>query len=131
MTIRHSLIFPFFAVGLTLASTGAQANSTKCLPGELKNALAQVSKRFGKVQVISGYRKASIIAGTRKRSKHASCRAVDFHVKGDRKGAIRWLRTQRLEVITYSGAMHHIHIATGSYKGHHVVDRRGRRTKRR
>lgn len=101
--------------------------STKCLPPQIKAALAHVASNYGRVQVVSAFRRGARIAGTRKRSKHASCQAVDFHVRGNRKGALAWLRRQRLEIITYGGAMHHIHIAPGSYRGHHIVDRSGRR----
>ena len=110
-------------------STPTQARvSTACLPSQLKAALAHVSAHYGRVQVISAHRPGARIAGTRKLSKHASCQAVDFHVRGNRKGTLAWLRRQPLEVITYGGAMHHIHIAVGSYRGHHIVDRRGRKT---
>lgn len=118
------------AMILAIAAAPASAKSTKCLPPGLKAAMAHVGKHYGRVQVISAYRKSSIISGSRSRSKHASCQAVDFHIKGNRKGAIQWLRRQSLEVITYSGGMHHVHIAVGSYKGHHVVDKRGRRIRR-
>jgi uncharacterized protein YcbK (DUF882 family) len=112
-------------LALTLAAP-TEAASIKCLPQQLKTTLHKL-KKFGRVQVISTYRKGARIAGTRKISKHASCRAVDFHLKGNKRAAIKWLRKQRLEVITYGCGMHHIHIATGSYKGHHCVDRRGKR----
>lgn len=108
----------------------AQAASTKCLPGSLRAAMAHISRTYGRVLIISSYRRGAIIAGTRKRSKHARCQAVDFKVKGNQRAAVRWLQSQPLEVITYSGAMHHIHIAVGSYKGHHRVDGRGRRKRR-
>lgn len=108
----------------------AQAASTKCLPGSLRAAMAHISRTYGRVLIISTYRRGAIIAGTRKRSKHARCQAVDFKVKGNQRAAVRWLQSQPLEVITYSGAMHHIHIAVGSYKGHHRVDGRGRRKRR-
>ena len=108
----------------------ASAGATRCLPPSLKKVLTHIGKNYGKVRVMSAYRKSSIIAGTRNRSKHASCQAVDFQIAGNRKAAIRWLRKQKLEVITYSGGMHHVHVAVGSYKGHHVVDKRGRRIRR-
>jgi uncharacterized protein YcbK (DUF882 family) len=91
--------------------------------------MAHISRNYGRVIVISAFRRGAIIAGTRKRSKHARCQAVDFLIRGNRAAAVRWLWKQPLEVITYSGSMHHIHIAIGSYKGHHRVDGRGRRSK--
>ena len=118
------------AMILAVVAAPARAQSTKCLPASLKAAIAHIGKHYGKVQVISAFRRSSIIAGSRKLSKHAACEAVDFHVSGNRNGAVGWLRRQSLEVITYSGGMHHVHIAVGSYKGHHVVDKRGRRVRR-
>lgn len=122
--------FVVIAFALFVAVAPAQAASTKCLPAQVKSALHKL-KQFGRVQVISTYRKGARIAGTRKISKHASCRAVDFHIHGNKRAAIKWLRKQKLEVITYGCAMHHIHIATGRYKGHHCVNRRGVRRKKR
>ena len=119
--IRAALLTAFLAIAPAQAG-----QSTKCLPPQIKRVLSDL-KRFGRVEIISTYRKGAIIAGTHKRSKHASCRAVDFHLHGNRKAAMRWLLAQPIEIITYGGAMHHIHIATGSYRGHHVVNSRGAR----
>ena len=133
---RRSHGAPLFAVVsaafvmMLLCLSPAQAASTKCLPGSLRAAMAHISRSYGRVIIISTYRRGAIIAGTRKRSKHARCQAVDFKVKGNQAAAVRWLQSQPLEVITYSGAMHHVHIAIGSYKGHHRVDGRGRRKRR-
>lgn len=102
----------------------AYSVSTNCLPKQLKYYLGEVNRRFGKVRVISSFRRGAVIAGTRKRSKHASCQAVDFKVASNQNAAARWLKTQPIEVITYSGLMSHIHIATASgkpYRGHKVV----------
>lgn len=115
-----------FHVAFT-SRAAAHGVSTACLPGQLKSALAHVSANYGRVIVVSAHRRGARIAGTGRRSKHADCRAVDFHVKGNRAGALKWLRRQPIEIITYGGAMHHIHIATGSYRGHHVVNGRGAR----
>lgn len=112
----------------------AYSTSTNCLPKQLRYYLAETSKRFGKVVVISSFRRGAIIAGTRTRSKHASCQAVDFTVVKNQAAAARWLKTQPIEVITYSGGLHHIHIAVGSYKGHKGPGRyasKNRRKKRR
>lgn len=122
--MRTMLIVGVVSTLVLLNPLSAQAANRNCLPNQLKSTLHKL-KRFGRVQVISTYRRGARIAGTRRRSKHASCRAVDFHVRGNKRAAIRWLRRQRLEVITYGCAMHHIHIAIGSYKGHHCVNRRG------
>lgn len=115
---------------LVLSWSPAGAAATKCLPAELKSALAHIKRNYGDVAVISSFRKGASIIGTRKRSKHARCLAVDFNIRRNRKAAIQWLRKQKLEVITYGCSMHHVHIATGSYKGHHCVDKKGRRARR-
>jgi uncharacterized protein YcbK (DUF882 family) len=115
---------------LLLFYSSAEAAATKCLPGEIKAALAYINLYYGNVSVISAYRKGARIIGTRKPSKDARCQAVDFHVQRNRKAAIQWLRKQKLEVISYGCSMHHIHIAVGSYKGHHCVDKKGRRKRR-
>jgi uncharacterized protein YcbK (DUF882 family) len=112
---------------LFLSHSPADAAGTECLPGEIKAALAHVKRNYGDVSVLSAYRKGASIIGTRNRSKHARCQAVDFHIRRNRQAAVQWLRKQNLEVITYGCSMHHIHIATGSYKGHHCVDSKGRR----
>ena len=114
------------AVCIVMATPAEARAPTGCLPAKIKKVLKGL-RRFGRVQIISTYRPGARIAGTRRRSKHASCRAVDFHIRGNRRAALRWLRRQRLEIITYTCAMHHIHIAPGSYRGHHCVDRSGRR----
>jgi uncharacterized protein YcbK (DUF882 family) len=116
-----------FLNALLFSSLPAEAASTSCLPGEIKSALAHVKRNFGDVAVVSAYRKGASIIGKRTRSKHASCQAVDFHVHRNKQAAVRWLRGQKLEVITYGCAMHHVHIAVGSYQGHHCVDKKGRR----
>jgi len=123
---KSTMLRTICAALCVLMATPADAAPTRCLPAKIKSALKSL-KRFGKIQIISTYRPGARIAGTRRRSKHASCRAVDFHIRGNRRAALRWLRKQRLEVITYGCAMHHIHIAPGSYRGHHCVDRYGRR----
>jgi uncharacterized protein YcbK (DUF882 family) len=111
---------------LLLSHSPAEAKIT-CLPGQIKAALAHVKHNYGDVAVISAYRKGASIVGKRTRSKHASCQAVDFHVQRNKQAAVQWLRRQQLEVITYGCSMHHVHIAVGSYKGHHCVDSKGRR----
>ncbi len=67
---------------------------SKCVPARLKNALAEVSARFGPITVNSTVRSASANrkAGGRKKSYHLSCAAVDFRVHGSTKGLMTWLR---------------------------------------
>jgi len=106
------------ALALCLMATPALAGvSTKCLPASVKAKLAHIERHYGKVTVISAYRKNARIAGTGKRSHHADCKAVDFHVRGNKQGAIRWLWKQPGEVIVYRGHFHHIHVGVGNWKG--------------
>jgi len=105
-------------LSLLALSSPAQAASTSCLPASVKAKLNYIERHFGRVTVISTYRKNARIAGSGKPSKHRNCKAVDFHVNGNKAAAIRWLWKQRGEVILYSGHFHHIHIAEGNWKGH-------------
>ena len=100
------------------------------LPPAIKQTLREIEKRFGPVVIISTFRKNALIAGTRQRSKHAKGLAVDFIVTRNAGAALRWLRKQPLEVINYGCAMHHFHIAPGSYKGYHCVNSAGIRKNR-
>ena len=129
--MRFFAVFLIISIASQMPIASAHAASTKCLPGVLKNALEHIGRRYGKVSVISTFRRGARIAGSGNLSKHASCRAVDFHVRGNKKGALAWLRKQRLEIITYGCGMHHVHIATGSYRGHHCVNSSGVRLKKR
>jgi hypothetical protein len=109
------------AVGtLSLLPDELDAAST-CLPRDLKARLSQVSKKFGKVEIVSTYR-----AGARmpsgKQSYHASCRAVDFNPpRGKYKQVASWLKSNHSGGVgTYSCGMHHIHIDNGpAYRFHH------------
>ncbi|MGE0699298.1 MAG: YcbK family protein [Hyphomicrobiaceae bacterium] len=95
------------------------ANS--CLPRELKSRLAQVSKKFGKVEIVSTYRSGARMPSG-KSSYHASCRAVDFNPpRGKYKQVAGWLKANHSGGVgTYSCGMHHIHIDTGpAYRFHH------------
>ena len=112
-------------LSLLALSSPAQAASTSCLPASVKAKLNYIERHFGRVTVISTYRKNARIAGSGKPSKHRNCKAVDFHVHGNKAAAIRWLWKQRGEVIVYRCAMHHLHAGVGSYKGHHCVNSKG------
>lgn len=107
--------------------------SIRCLPNNIRNQLRLISQRFGSVNVVSAHRPGAIIAGTRHQSYHASCRAVDFHVRG--RGAqqrtLRYLEANwKGGIGTYGGCMHHIHIDDGpSIRFHHTVNCNGRRRK--
>lgn len=107
----------FILIALLMAATPAiAAPSTKCLPPQIKRVLSHL-EQFGRVEIVSAYRKGAVIAGTHKPSKHAACLAVDFHLRGNRVGAARWLSKQPVEWIRYTGQFHHWHVATGSWKG--------------
>lgn len=118
---------------LSLQSVPAVAASRSCLPGSLKQTLAQVEKRFGKVTVISTFRKGARVAGSGQRSRHASCRAVDFHpARGRYKAVLAWLRKNHAGGLgTYSGQLHHIHIDDGPKVRFHHHSGGSRKKKRR
>lgn len=102
------------AVGsLTLLPDELDASSS-CLPSVLKSRLAQVSKTFGRVTVVSTYRRGARMPNGR-RSFHASCRAVDFKPpRGKYSQVASWLKANHNGGVgTYSCGMHHIHIDTG------------------
>ncbi len=88
--------------------------SSSCLPSELKARLAQVSKKFGKVSVVSTYRGGARMPNGRS-SFHASCRAVDFNPpRGKYSQVASWLKANHGGGVgTYSCGMHHIHIDNG------------------
>ncbi len=108
------------------------STETSCLPGSLKQALADVRGRFGSIQVVSTHRPGAVIAGSHKPSYHRNCQAVDFRPPSGKYGAVAaYLKN------TWSGgigtyASGHIHIDTGpSYRwftgGGQKVARRGHR----
>lgn len=109
------------AVGtLTMLPDDLDAASN-CLPRELKAKLAQVSKQFGKVEIVSTYRAGARMPNGRT-SFHASCRAVDFNPpRGKYKQVASWLKANHKGGVgTYSCGMHHIHIDNGpAYRFHH------------
>ncbi|MEZ5818855.1 MAG: D-Ala-D-Ala carboxypeptidase family metallohydrolase [Hyphomicrobiaceae bacterium] len=102
------------AVGtLTLLPDSPDASSS-CLPSGLKARLAQVSKKFGHVQIISTYRRGARMPNGHP-SFHASCRAVDFNPpRGKYSEVASWLKANHGGGVgTYSCGMHHIHIDNG------------------
>ncbi len=66
---------------------------TKCLPGNLRDVVADVAARFGTVSIESTHRSPSRNwrAGGARRSLHLSCRAVDFRVRGRARGVLAYL----------------------------------------
>jgi hypothetical protein len=111
-------------IGLMLAMVAASplpglAAGPSCLPSGLKRTLAEVERRFGPVQVISGHRPGATIAGSGKTSYHASCRAVDFRVRNQSQAAA-WLKANHYGGVgTYSGGHNHIHIDDGGRYSFH------------
>ena len=72
--------------------------ANNCLPRELKSKLAQVSQKFGKVQIVSTYRSGARMPNGRT-SFHASCRAVDFNPpRGKYSQVASWLKSHRKTV---------------------------------
>ena len=88
---------------------------TGCLPGVLKQRLAQIRQKFGPVTIVSTHRPGARIRGSGKPSYHASCRAVDFHPPRGKYGAVAsWLKANHGGGVgTYSCSMNHIHIDNG------------------
>lgn len=106
----------------------AAGSSTSCLPGVLRQRLAQIRAKFGRVRVISTFRRGARIAGTNHRSFHASCRAVDFAPpRGKYRAVVAWLKANHGGGVgTYSCAMHHIHLDNGPrIRFHHCVNASG------
>jgi hypothetical protein len=69
---------------------------TKCLPGDLREVVADVAARFGAVSVESTHRSRSRNwrAGGARQSLHLSCRAVDFRVRARARGVLAYLRSR-------------------------------------
>jgi uncharacterized protein YcbK (DUF882 family) len=96
-------------------TASAQSTSTGCLPGDVKSALWEIQKKFGKISVVSTHRPGARIAGSGRQSYHASCRAVDFKApSGKHSAVVSWLKSNFSGGVgTYSCSMHHIHIDNG------------------
>ncbi len=67
---------------------------TECLPGDLKNVLAQVAEEFGAVSVQSTHRspQRNRRAGGAAQSLHLDCRAIDFRVNAHGRAVMAFLR---------------------------------------
>jgi hypothetical protein len=119
-------------VGITpiIGMQTAEASSTSCLPGAIKQRLAQIRSKFGPVRVVSTFRRGARIAGSGRRSYHANCRAVDFHApRGKHRAVVAWLKANHGGGVgTYSCGMSHIHIDNGPHvRFHHCVGKGGHR----
>lgn len=117
--ISSRLSAAVLACCLYLTSAGqdspAMAAGASCLPGVLKSRLAEITRKFGPVRVISAHRPGARIAGSGQRSYHASCRAVDFHPpSGKYRQVVAYLQqTHNGGVGTYSCGLNHIHLDNG------------------
>ena len=94
--------------------SGGATTAEGCLPGVLKQRLAEVRQRFGSISVVSTHRPGARIAGTGKPSYHGSCRAVDFVPPSGKYSAV----TKFLYAVHEGGVgtytcMNHIHIDNG------------------
>ncbi|WP_243371035.1 YcbK family protein [Microvirga solisilvae] len=69
---------------------------TNCLPGDLREVVADVASKFGPVSVESTHRSSSRNwrAGGARHSLHLSCRAMDFRVRARARGVLAYLRAR-------------------------------------
>ncbi|MEZ5844465.1 MAG: D-Ala-D-Ala carboxypeptidase family metallohydrolase [Hyphomicrobiaceae bacterium] len=113
--LRTTLVVNVLMCAVTLAmAVPASAAGGSCLPGILKQRLAEVGRKFGPVRIVSAHRPGARIADSGRPSYHASCRAVDFEVSGNKRAAIAWLKANHNGGVgTYSCGMHHVHIDNG------------------
>ncbi|MGO4386492.1 D-Ala-D-Ala carboxypeptidase family metallohydrolase [Microvirga sp. 2YAF29] len=67
---------------------------TNCLPGNLREVVADVASKFGSVSVESTHRSSgrNWRAGGARQSLHLSCRAIDFRVRTRARGVMAYLR---------------------------------------
>lgn len=95
----------------TIQGYAKASASRSCLTSDTRAVLARLESRIGGVQVISTCRPGATIAGTGRPSFHRYGKAVDFNTR-NKAGAIAFLRTQGVFVMTYCG-MGHVHFNTG------------------
>ncbi|HZH53432.1 MAG TPA: D-Ala-D-Ala carboxypeptidase family metallohydrolase [Microvirga sp.] len=69
---------------------------TTCLPGNLREVVADLAAKFGPVSIESTHRSRSRNwrAGGARQSLHLSCRAIDFRVKARARGVMAYLRSR-------------------------------------
>ncbi|MEQ1697562.1 MAG: D-Ala-D-Ala carboxypeptidase family metallohydrolase [Hyphomicrobiaceae bacterium] len=92
--------------------TGGEA-SRSCLTSEARSVLNKIEAKFGRVEIVSTCRPGARIATSGRPSKHASGRAIDFRVRGQKSQVIQWLRNNHGGgTMTYSD-MDHIHVDVG------------------
>lgn len=73
-----------------------QTVPVNCLPGALRNVLADVAAKFGPVSIQSTHRTRTHNrrAGGARSSLHLSCRAIDFRVRARARGVMAYLRSR-------------------------------------
>lgn len=107
-----------------LEVSSVHAASASCMPGILKQRLAEIRQRFGPVRIVSTFRRGARVRGSGRPSLHASCRAVDFHPPaGKYRQVANWLKANHGGGVgTYSCKMRHIHIDSGPrVRFHHCI----------
>ncbi len=69
---------------------------TGCVPGDLREVVADVAAKFGPVSVESTHRSRSRNwrAGGARQSLHLSCRAIDFRVRTRTRGVMAYLQAR-------------------------------------
>lgn len=124
-------LIAFLALYITLSTDVYAKVNSSCLPQSIKSQLNYINNTFGKVQILSAHRPGAR-APSGKRSYHASCRAVDFKVKGNQSSAARYLKANwNGGVGTYSGRLNHIHIDNGPrYRWHNSTSQTRAYTKK-
>lgn len=67
---------------------------TRCLPGDLRQVVAEVAERFGEVRIMSTHRtpRHNRRVGGARGSLHLDCRAIDFRVAGSARAVMSFLR---------------------------------------
>jgi hypothetical protein len=79
-----------------VASAGAAAAPTECLPAGLRSVLKDVEARFGSVALVSTteLHTDNHSRGSVRHKLHGACQAVDFKAKGNGKALIAYLRSR-------------------------------------
>ena len=79
------------------AITLRRSTPTGCLPGDLKDVLAEVARRFGTVTINSTHRtpQRNRRVGGAGKSLHLSCRAIDFRVNGRGRDVMTFLNNHK------------------------------------
>ena len=87
---------PEVAPAPEMASTGASAVPTECLPAGLRSVLRDIEARFGAVMLVSttelhthNHSRNSV-----RHKLHRACQAVDFKVKRNGKAVVAYLRSR-------------------------------------